>query len=313
MRYKRNRNRMLYMLCAGGLCCLLVAGGFLALQKRAEKEDPENKATEVFREAEPETAGEEKETVQTERNPDEEEAVQAKQDTEEDLKAVEAALIEQESQRIQSLPAGELAAEGVVPETAVSRLFYAAAVDEAILERMQGKSYTPNEHIQPSELSYLRMLYYGADGNTYVGEMVVNQAIEEKVLEIFRKLYENRYPIERMVLVDEYNADDEASMEDNNTSAFNYRNIAGSSRLSNHSYGMAIDLNPKYNPYVKTLADGSILCQPQGSDTYADRTKEFAFKIDREDLAFQLFTQAGFTWGGDWSSVKDYQHFEMEQ
>ena len=300
------------MLCAGGLCCLLVAGGFLALQKRAEKEDPENKATEVFREAEPETAGEEKETVQTERNPDEEEAVQAKQDTEEDLKAVEAALIEQESQRIQSLPAGELAAEGVVPETAVSRLFYAAAVDEAILERMQGKSYTPNEHIQPSELSYLRMLYYGADGNTYVGEMIVNQQIEAEILAIFQELYENQYPVERMTLVDNYNADDEASMQDNNTSAFNYRTISGSNKLSNHSYGMAVDLNPKYNPYVKTASDGSAICQPADSLEYADRSKEFAYKIDENDLAYRLFTQAGFTWGGSWNSVKDYQHFEKE-
>ncbi len=163
----------------------------------------------------------------------------------------------------------------------------------------------------PSDLSYLRMLYYGPDGNTYLGEMIVNQAIEADILDIFQKLYENRYPIERMVLVDEYDADDEASMQANNTSAFNYRTIAGSSRLSNHSYGLAVDLNPKYNPYVKEASDGSLICQPQGSEAYADRAAEFAYKIDEQDLAYRLFTEAGFTWGGDFNSVKDYQHFEM--
>ena len=155
------------------------------------------------------------------------------------------------------------------------------------------------------------MLYYGPDGNTYLGEMIVNQAIEADILDIFQKLYENRYPIERMVLVDEYDADDEASMQANNTSAFNYRTIAGSSRLSNHSYGLAVDLNPKYNPYVKEASDGSLICQPQGSEAYADRAAEFAYKIDEQDLAYRLFTEAGFTWGGDFNSVKDYQHFEM--
>lgn len=224
--------------------------------------------------------------------------------------AVEAALMEQESQRIINLSAGEQAAEGIVKSGLIDRLFYAAAVDDMLLERILGNSYTPNENISLSELSYLRMLYYGPDQNTYVGEMIVNQEIAADVLEIFRTLYENQYPIERMVLIDDYNADDETSMEANNTSAFNYRTIAGSSKLSNHSYGMAIDLNPKYNPYVRTAPDGSIVCQPQSGCAYADRTREFAYKIDEEDLAYQLFTQAGFSWGGNWKSVKDYQHFE---
>ncbi len=193
----------------------------------------------------------------------------------------------------------------------MGRLFYAAGINEAVLARISGKSYTQNETVLPSDLSYLRMLYYGPDGNTYLGEMIVNQAIEADILDIFQKLYENRYPIERMVLVDEYDADDEASMQANNTSAFNYRTIAGSSRLSNHSYGLAVDLNPKYNPYVKEASDGSLICQPQGSEAYADRAAEFAYKIDEQDLAYRLFTEAGFTWGGDFNSVKDYQHFEM--
>lgn len=219
---------------------------------------------------------------------------------------------EQEIDRIRSLPAGELAAAETLAAEQINPLFFASAVDDAVSARINGFSYTENPNIQLSDLSYLKMLYYGFDGNTYVGEMIVNRKIESDVLQIFKTLYENQYPIEKMVLIDDYNADDLLSMEDNNTSAFNYRTISGSDKLSNHSYGMAIDLNPKYNPYVKTASDGSVICQPEGGREYADRSKDFAHKIDENDLAYRLFTEAGFTWGGSWNSVKDYQHFEKE-
>ena len=94
-------------------------------------------------------------------------------------------------------------------------------------------------------------------------------------------------------------------MQANNTSCFNYRKIAGSDKLSNHSHGLAVDINPLYNPYVTAAA-----VSPSGSGPYADRSSEFISKIDHEDLAYRLFTEHGFIWGGDWVSRKDYQHFE---
>ncbi len=220
--------------------------------------------------------------------------------------------IELEYERIVSLQPGEMAVNGILSGELMGRMFFEGDINQ-ILPRIQGISYVENPNIDLSDLAYLRMLYYGSDGNTYVGEMIVNQKIKDLVLSVFQQLYENRYPIERMVLIDNYNGEDEASMEANNTSAFNYRTIAGSSKLSNHSYGMAIDLNPKYNPYVKTASDGSVICQPESGRDYIDRTKEFDYKIDENDLAYRLFTEAGFSWGGNWNSVKDYQHFEMVQ
>ena len=112
-----------------------------------------------------------------------------------------------------------------------------------------------------------------------------------------------------MVLVDEYNADDNASMADNNSSSFNYRVVEGSNKLSKHSLGLAIDINPKYNPYIHTL-NGKTVCSPENGAEYADRTKSFDYKIDEKDYSYQLFTKYGFTWGGNWNSVKDYQHYE---
>ena len=236
-------------------------------------------------------------------------------DTEAELPSTQPAaetFLKQDLERIRALSAGDLAAPGMIAPEQIDHLFYAGAVDDAVFARINGSSYTENDNILISDLSYLKMLYYGFDGNTYVGEMIVNQKIESDVLSIFKTLYENQYPIEKMTLIDAYDANDELSMEDNNTSAFNYRTIAGSSRLSNHSYGMAIDLNPRYNPYVKTSSDGSVLCQPENGRPYADRSREFTYKIDENDLAYRLFTEAGFTWGGSWNSVKDYQHFEKQ-
>ena len=152
-------------------------------------------------------------------------------DKEKTTEVSQAAFIQSEYQRIMELPAGNMAVEGMVSDELINRLFFANAIDDALLARINGYSYTPNDTVGVNDLSYLRMLYYGSDGNTYVGEMIVNWKIADKVLEIFQKLYENQYPIEKMMLIDTYYAEDEASMSDNNTSAFNYRPIAGSKKL----------------------------------------------------------------------------------
>ena len=107
-------------------------------------------------------------------------------------------------------------------------------------------------HRPRSELRYLRGLHRNLAGETLLGELVCNEAISGDLLEIFRALYDAAYPIERMVLIDEYDAQDGPSIRANNSSAFNFRFIAGTGVLSNHSRGMAVDINPLYTPYVKT-------------------------------------------------------------
>lgn len=112
-----------------------------------------------------------------------------------------------------------------------------------------------------------------------------------------------------MVLIDEYDADDEASMAANNSSAFNFRYVSGTTRLSKHAKGLAVDVNPRYNPYVRRR-NGKTKVGPAGSEKYADRTQKFDYKIEKDDLCCRLFKQYGFRWGGDWKNSKDYQHFE---
>ena len=178
---------------------------------------------------------------------------------------------------------------------------------------MDGVSYVENEDIALEDLRYLRLLYVGFDEKTHVGELVVHVSIADTILEIFKDLYENGYQIEKMCLIDDYDGDDHASILDNNTSAFNYRVVEGSKKLSRHAYGLAIDINPFYNPYV-TYPGGVEHISPEGSEPYADREADFPHKIGKDgDLCWQLFSEHGFTWGGDWKSLKDYQHFQISE
>ena len=197
----------------------------------------------------------------------------------------------------------------VKEEDDMAPVFTSEEIPDEVFARMAGKSYKEDCTVPREDLRYLRISCVGADGSPYVGEMVAAADLAEDLLDIFRQLYETGYPIERMQLIDDYDASDQASMEANNTACFNFRQIAGSTKLSNHSLGRAVDINPLYNPYVKTTADGTIYDPPSG-EAYADRSKDFLYRIDHDDLCYQLFAAHGFTWGGDWNSVKDYQHFE---
>ncbi len=201
--------------------------------------------------------------------------------------------------------------EDILSKEETNSLFYASEIPAEVFERMNGVSYVDNDDIALSDLRYLRMLYVGFDGQPHVGEMVVNAQIADTVLEIFRILYDSGYQIEKMRLIDDYGGDDDASCLDNNTSCFNYRVVEGSTNLSRHAYGMAIDINPFYNPYV-TYEDGIENISPEGSEPYADRSADFPHKIGGEgDLCLELFEERGFTWGGDWRTLKDYQHFQI--
>ena len=195
-------------------------------------------------------------------------------------------------------------------EEYIENSFYISEIPNEIFALMQGKSYKDNCTVPYEDLRYVHILHKDFEGNTKEGELVVNRLIAEDILEIFRELYNQSYPIEKVKLVDEYNADDEASMSDNNSSAFNFRFISYTTTISKHGLGLAIDINTLYNPYVKTV-NGALNIEPANATEYVDRDKEFEHKIDHNDLCYRLFTEHGFEWGGDWNSAKDYQHFEV--
>ena len=187
------------------------------------------------------------------------------------------------------------------------RVFTSEEISDDIFNRINGISYGADCTIPREDLRYLQVSYVGFDGESHVGEIICNKAISEDLLDIFEQLYDAKYEIERIELVDNYNGDDEASMEANNSSCFNFRFIAGTTTISNHAKGMAIDINPLYNPYITSSG-----FTPVNAGDYVDRSTAFAHKIDENDLCYQLFIEHGFTWGGSWTHSKDYQHFEKE-
>ena len=126
--------------------------------------------------------------------------------------------------------------------------FYMTEITDEIFDRIKGKSFKDDCTLPREDLRYLHVLHTDIDGNVHEGEMIVNYHIAQDVLDILRELYENDYPIERIRLVDEYDADDEMSMRDNNSSSFNFRFISHTNRVSKHGLGLAVDINTLYNP-----------------------------------------------------------------
>lgn len=193
----------------------------------------------------------------------------------------------------------------------IEEQFYIEEISDELFDKMYGKSYKENCTIPREELSFVHVMHFDFNGDIKEGEIVCNRAIAADLIEIFKELYFAEYPIEKIRLVDEYDADDERSMADNNSSCFNFRFISHTTTVSNHGKGLAIDINPLYNPYVKTV-DGKLNIEPANAGEYVDRDRDFPYKIDENDLAYKSFTERGFTWGGAWKNSKDYQHFEKK-
>ena len=207
--------------------------------------------------------------------------------------------------------AGTTVTQEAVDAFGLEMCFMADYISDDVWERMQGKTYKENPYIGRDDLRHVKVLHWDYDEQMHVGEMICNKQIAQTVYGIMRQLFDAKYPIERMVLPDVYDADDETQMRDNNSSCFCYRSISGTTKLSKHARGLAVDINTLYNPYYKDREDGTRYVQPATAVDYCNRDWDFPYKIDHDDLCFKLFTQAGFEWGGDWTSCKDYQHFEL--
>lgn len=216
-------------------------------------------------------------------------------------------------QVLSSWQAGKQVTMKQVESYGLSRCFAIDTISDRVFNRMWKKSYKANCTIPRAELRYLRVLHYTIDGKIQLGELVCHRDIARDLIEIFRELFDNKYAIERMVLIDSYDADDQRSMAANNTSCFNFRFVSGTKKLSNHSRGRAIDINPLYNPMVKRRTNGTVYVEPTAGKPYINRSKQYDYKISRNDLCYKLFLKHGFRWGGDWKNTKDYQHFEKPE
>ncbi len=169
----------------------------------------------------------------------------------------------------------------------------------------------------PVGLDRLRLVtfsYFDFKGEEYTdGELVVLDAVAVRVIQIFKELYEIRFPLAQAKRIEIYKGCDETSMAQNNTCAFNHRPIVGGSLISIHSYGLAIDINPIQNPYVgfkdeAARARGQLRILPAEGRDYLNRTK---IRPGMVEPIVNIFKRNGFSiWGGDWNDPLDWQHFQ---
>jgi hypothetical protein len=183
----------------------------------------------------------------------------------------------------------------------------AAATVSPVTPGELGASWRPGCPVEAAQLRRVGVDHIGFDGQTHRGELIVHQDLVPEVVTIFEQLYRLRFPIEKIRTVDHYPAaDDELSMADNNTSAFNCRGIPGSDQWSPHAYGRAVDLNPLVNPCI--YSGGAYA--PKNAAAYLDRSRTDPGLLHDGDPAVRVFTDRGWRWGGAWTTPLDYQHFE---
>ena len=201
-------------------------------------------------------------------------------------------------------PTTTVADTTTVPPTTPTTAGVAARI-EPVTPELLGSSWHEGCPIGAENLRLLTLPFVGFDGTVQAGQMIVHADVAVDVVQVFRTLYETKFPIERMELVTEYDADDDKSTMANNTSAFNCRQITEGGGWSQHSYGRAIDINPVQNPYV--YADGHVL--DPAAEPYLDRTSTDPGVIHAGDVVVESFAAIGWGWGGDYDTRKDYQHF----
>lgn len=158
-------------------------------------------------------------------------------------------------------------------------------------------------------LALLKFDYFGFDGRVHDdGELVVLDAAADHVANIFDALLKMHFPIQQARLLNHYDGDDDASMADNNTSAFNDRMVSGGTSISVHAYGLAIDLNPIQNPFLQKQ-HGGVEVSPKAGESYLNRAD---VRPGMAEAVVELFADNGFSiWGGDWKNPIDYQHFQV--
>jgi hypothetical protein len=209
---------------------------------------------------------------------------------------------------IASVPVARAAASASEATELASRPAYFASISPlptGIRRWMNGVSWRPGCPVPLRDLRLIRLRYWGFDREAHRGRLVVHRDVAWTIAGVFRRLYEVSFPIRRMRLVDYYGADDTTSMEHDNTSAFNCRWRAGQPGVwSQHAFGRAIDVNPRENPYVWS---GGF--SPPNAGAYVDRSNHRRGMIFHADAVWWAFHNRDWEWGGNWSDVKDYQHF----
>ena len=160
--------------------------------------------------------------------------------------------------------------------------------------------------VAATDLSWIRLTFFGFDGRRHTGELLVNRSVADDLVEVFRTLYAEQIPIEEMRITRADELDAPPTGDGNNTGAFACRPTTGATSYSQHAYGLAIDVDPFQNPYVK-----GDLVLPELASSYLDRDRLRPGMIEPDGAVVRAFAAIGWEWGGAWRTLKDYQHFSQ--
>ena len=184
---------------------------------------------------------------------------------------------------------------------------FASAVEEVPAEVLARSTWTPDCPVGADDLAYVRLTFWGFDDGRHTGELLLNASVARDVVQVFRRLYEARFPFEELRVTPRSELDAHPTGDGNDTGAFVCRPTTGSTTTySQHAYGLAIDLDPFQNPYV----NGDLVL-PELASAYLDRDEVRPGMITPDGVVVRAFESIGWTWGGTWSSLKDYQHFSQ--
>ncbi|MDP8928629.1 MAG: M15 family metallopeptidase [Actinomycetota bacterium] len=178
------------------------------------------------------------------------------------------------------------------------------AVPEEVVRR---STWSPRCPVALEDLRYVTLVFWGFDERPHTGELLVNASVAEDVVAVFRRLYEARFPIEEMRVVSAGELVAPPTGDGNNTTSYVCRAITGGASWSEHAYGLAVDINPFHNPYVK----GDLVI-PELASAYTNRGWRRPGMIFAGDEATRSFGEIGWAWGGDWRRPKDWMHFSRQ-
>jgi hypothetical protein len=165
-------------------------------------------------------------------------------------------------------------------------------------------TWTEECPLDRSQLRYLNVSHMGFDGRFHTGELIVNERVAEDIVGVFAELHAARFPIEKMRVTTQEALDAPPTGDGNGSGAFGCRPAVGSGSWSQHAYGLAIDINPFHNPYIK----GELVI-PELASAYLDRERVLPGMVVDGDVVVEAFADIGWTWGGDWNTLKDWMHF----
>lgn len=199
--------------------------------------------------------------------------------------------------------------------------FEILTITQSLYDEMISKNvFGANSPVPIDRLKLLKVKHFGFDNRVHDGEIVVLDACSGQVRDIFKELYEMKFPLEKVELMTHYNGSDSLSMAHNNTSGHNLRQITGGERMSLHAYGTAIDINPVNNPFIDIPCEGGMgmfRFQPIEGMKFANRMENRLGKKNRAGMAeevIHVFARNGFYWwGGYWNCPIDYQHFQISR